>query len=194
MRASRGQPWRPIALLPAVMLLVLTILQVRLTWRVLLAIVAGVRGFLCPAGPLDWLRPAESRSHLGRFVQTAIDGGAWDIIVRKLEQNVTLLFGNPLSLLIPVGLVLFAYVLARPTWWAAAPLRRPFADIPLLRPGLIAIMVMWVIGFALNDSGAAIPAVGATLACPLVIAIALRTLEDQRAARPATTRASRHRR
>ena len=56
---------------------------------------------------------------------------------------------------------------------------------------------MWVVGAALHDSGAAIPAAGATLACPIAIAIAiaLTTLEDERAARPvATTRASRHRR
>ncbi|MEP7192330.1 MAG: hypothetical protein ABI903_05640, partial [Actinomycetota bacterium] len=156
----------PTALLPAVIYLVITILQIKLTWRVLLAIWGGVTGFIVLIALVDWLRPAESRSHLGRFVQTTFDGGAWDVIARKLAQNATLFFSNPLSLLIPVVLLLFGYLLARPTWWAAAPLRRPFADIPLLRPGLIAIMIMWVIGFALNDSGAAIPAVGATLACP----------------------------
>jgi hypothetical protein len=154
----------------------------------------GIGGFLLLLGLLDWLRPVESRSHLGRFVQTMLDGGAWDVIVRKLGQNITLFFDNPLSLLIPVGLAVIAYILTRPTRWAAAPLRPSFARIQLLRPGLIAVMVMWVIGFALNDSGAAIPAVGATLALPLVIAIGLRTLEDERAARPVTTRASRHRR
>ena len=185
----------PPALLPAVILLVMTILQIRLTWLRGLAIGGGVGAFLVLLGLLDWLRPAESRSHMGKFVQTMLDGGAWDIIVRKLGQNTALLFANPLSLLIPVVLVLFAYTLARPNWWAAAPLRRPFARFQLLRTGLIAIVVMWVIGAALNDSGAVIPAVGATLACPLVIAVALRTLEDERAARPvATTRASRHRR
>jgi hypothetical protein len=73
-------------------------------------------------------------------------------------------------------------------------LRRPFEDIPLLRPGLIAIMIVWVVGFALNDSGAAIPAVGAALACPLVIAIALSSFEVEIAAQPVLTRASRHRR
>ena len=83
------------------------------------------------------------------------------------------------------------YVLARPTTRAAGFLRRSFGRVQLLRSGLIAVMVMWVLGFALNDSGAAIPAVGATLAIPLVIAIALRTLEDERLAGPATTRASR---
>jgi hypothetical protein len=184
----------PTALLPAVLFLIVAILEIKKTWRVYLGIGLGVTAFVAAIGLADWLRPAESRSHLGRFVQTAVDGGAWDIIARKLAQNATLFMSNPLSLLIPVVLILFGYVLAKPNWWAAAPLRRPFEDIPLLRPALIAIMIMWVIGFALNDSGAAIPAVGATLACPLVIAIAIRTFDDEWEARPLTTRASRHRR
>ena len=162
-----------------------------MTWRVWLAMAGGVGLFLVLLGLIDWLRPAESRSHLGRFVQTALDGGAWDVIARKLAQNATLFFSNPLSLLIPVVLAIFAYALARPSWWAAAPLRRPFEEIPLLRPGLIAVMILWVLGFALNDSGAAIPAVGATIACPLVIAIAIRTFDDEWEARPLTNRASR---
>jgi hypothetical protein len=180
----------PPALMPAVILLVLTILQIRLSWRRVLVIGAGIGLFVVLLGVLDWLRPAESRSHLGRFVQTVIDGGARDIIIRKLEGNITLLFANSLSLLIPVGLVLLAYVLARPTSRASGSLRRSFRRVPLLRSGLIAVMVMWVIGFALNDSGAAIPAVGATLALPLVIAIAVRTLQEERAAGPASDRAS----
>jgi hypothetical protein len=183
----------PTALMPAVILLVLAILQIRLTWRLVLAIVGGIGAFVILLGLLELLRPAESRSHLGRFMQTALDGGGWDIIIRKLDQNITLLFGSPLSLLIPVALVLFAYILARPASRAAAPLRRSFASVALLRPGLIAVLVMWVIGFVLNDSGAAIPAVGATIALPLVIAIALRTFEDQGESprAPATSRASR---
>ena len=180
----------PPALLPGVILLVLAILQIRLTWRRLLAIGGGVLAFLVLLSLLDWLRPAESRSHLGRFVQTAFDGGAWNIISRKLDQNMSLLLGNPLSWLIPFGLVLLAYILARPESRAARALRRPFGRVRLLRTGLIAVLVMWVIGFALNDSGTAIPPVGVTLAFPLVIAIALKTLEDEMLAGPATTRAS----
>jgi hypothetical protein len=156
-----------------------------------MAIGGGTVGLLVILGLVDWLRPAESRSHLGRFVQTTVDGGAWDIIVRKLEQNITLLLDNPLSLLIPFLLLLFAYLLARPDSSVARPLHRSFERIPLLRPGLIAVLVMWVIGFALNDSGSAIPAVGGTLALPLVIAIGLRTLEKERAAEPTVSRAAR---
>ncbi len=182
----------PPALLPGVILLVLTTLQIKLTWRRWLAIGGGIGGFLVLLSLLDWLRPAESRSHLGRFVQTALNGGAWSIIARKLDQNMSLLLASPLSLLIPVVLVLLAYILAKPTSRAARPLRRSFGRVPLLRPGLIAVLVMWVIGFALNDTGTAIPAVGLTLAPPLVIAIALKALEDELRAEPATTRASRH--
>jgi len=181
----------PPALLPALILLILTILKIRLTWRRLLAVGGGTVLFVVILGLLDWLRPAESRSHLGRFVQTAIDGGAWDIIARKLDQNMSLLFGNPVSLLVPLGLVTLAYIIARPTSRVADPLRRSFGRVQLLRPGLIAVVVMWVIGFALNDSGTAIPANGAALAFPLLIALALRTLEDETFAEPVTTRASR---
>ena len=174
----------PTALLPGVILLVLAVLQIRLTWQRLLAISAGIGFLIALIGLLDWLRPAESRSHLGRFLQTTIDGGSWDVIVRKLEQNFTLLLDNPLSLFVPVLLLLFAYLLARPTSRAASPLRPSFGRVQLLRSGLVAVLVMWVLGFALNDSGAAIPAVGGTLALPLMLAIALRTLEDERTAGP----------
>jgi hypothetical protein len=182
----------PPALLPGVFLLILTILSIRLTWRRWLAIGAGIVGFLVVLSLLDWLRPAESRSHLGRFVQTALDGGAQDIIARKLDQNVALLFVNRLSLLIPVGLVLMVYTVARPASRAARPLRRSFERIPLLRPGLIAVLLMWIIGFVLNDSGAGIPAAGAILALPLVLVIALRTPESETPQESSsTTRAAR---
>ena len=85
----------PPALLPGVILLVLTILQIRLTWRRLLAIGGGIGAFLVILSLLDWLRPTESRSHLGRFVQTTLDGGAWNVIARKVDQNVSLLLSNP---------------------------------------------------------------------------------------------------
>jgi len=191
------------ALLPAVIFLVAAILSIKVTWRVLLAIGGGSSVLVILLSLLDWLRPAQSRSYLGTFVQTALDGSIRDLIVGKVSQNATLLAGNPLTWLIPVVLVIFGCILARPNSRAAAPLRPSFAQIPLLRPGLIAIMIMWVVGLALNDSGAAIPAAGAMLACPLVFAIAIRTFNDETndetndeiaAAQPVLTRASRHRR
>ena len=58
----------------------------------------------------------------------------------------------------------------------------------MLRAGLLAGLVMWVIGFALNDSGTAIPAVERTLAIPLVIAASITALKDDDARARATSR------
>ena len=190
----------PPALLPGVAYFVLTILGIRLTWRRGLLIGGGTVGFLAVLAVADWLRPADSRSHLGRFVQSIIDGTEWDIIGRKLAQNMSILFGSTLTLLVPLGLLFVIYVLARPTSWGSRALQRSFERAPVLRPGLIALVITLVIGFALNDSGTAIPAVGAMLAIPLVIMISVRTLEDESreaaavAHVPYATRASRHQR
>ena len=62
----------------------------------------------------------------------------------------------------PIALVFVIYVLARPTSWGSRALQRSYDQAPTLRPGLIALLVTLTIGFAINDSGVAIPANGAT--------------------------------
>ncbi len=170
----------PPALLPALAFFVLTILGIRLTWKKAVLILGVTAGLFLLVGFLDWLRPTEDRSHLGRFIQAIFDGGALDIVTRKLNQNIDILFGNyRLSLLVPVALIFVIYVLARPTSWGSRALQRSFDRAPTLRPGLIALLMMLTIGFAINDSGVAIPAVAATVAVPLVVAVSVRTLEDE---------------
>jgi hypothetical protein len=182
----------PPALIPGVVYLALAILGVRMTWQRWVALGGTIPVLFLLVGFLDWLRPAESRTHLGRFFQTLIDGGAWDVVSRKFAQNMAILFGNyPLTLLIPVALVFVIYVLARPTSWGSRALQRSFDQAPTLRPGLIALAITLTIGFAVNDSGTAIPAVGATVAVPLIIAVSVRTLEDEARARPGTRAATR---
>lgn len=183
----------PPALLPGVASLVLAILGVRMTWRRGAVIAGGTVALFLLVGFLDWLRPRESRSHLGRFIQAIVDGGALDIIVRKLQQNLSILFGNyRLALLVPVALVFVIYVLARPTSWGSRALQRSFDRAPTLRPGLVAVLVTLTIGFAINDSGVAVPANGALIAVPLIIAVSVRTLLDEANA-GAVSRAARRR-
>lgn len=167
----------PPALLPALALLALAVWRVRWTWRRGLLVVGGTVLFLVLLAVADWLRPASARSHLGSFVQAVLDGTAGDIVVRKLAQNVAFLLGSWLMPIIPVGLVLVVYVLARPTSRASRTLERAYRRAPTLRPGLVALVVMFLIGFALNDSGIAIPAVGGTLMLPLVLEVWVRCLE-----------------
>ena len=168
----------PPSLLPALAYLALAILGIRMTWKRGLLVGGTTVGLFLLVGFLDWLRPPDSRSHLGRFIQSMIDGGAWDIVSRKLDQNVSILFSSALAPLVPVGLAVAIYVLARPTSRGSRSLRRAFEACPTLRPGLVALLVMLTIGFAINDSGVAIPANGAILAIPLIIAISVRVLED----------------
>ncbi|HET7477652.1 MAG TPA: hypothetical protein VFJ97_16720 [Dermatophilaceae bacterium] len=170
----------PPALLPGLAYLLLAVLGVRLTWRRAVLVLGGTAAFLVAIGVLDWLRPSDSRSHLGNFVQAVLDGGAYDIVARKAAQNLAILTGSFLTLLIPVGLVFVILVLARPTSWGARALESAYERAPLLRPGLVALLVTALIGFALNDSGTAIPAVAATVALPLVIAVCVQALLEER--------------
>jgi hypothetical protein len=176
----------PPALLPGLAFLVLAILGVRMTLARSLAVAAGTVVLFLLVGVLDWLRPTDSRSHLGRFIQSTIDGGALDIIARKLSQNINILLGSWMTPLVPIALAFVIYILARPTSWGARALERSFDRAPVLRPGLIAIAVTLTIGFAINDSGTVIPAVGATVAVPLIIAVSVRALEDEAYAETAT--------
>jgi hypothetical protein len=174
----------PPASIPAFAYLTFAVLGVRLTWRRIVLVALGTVAVVTIVSVLDWLRPPADQSHLGKFVQTVIDGGAGSVIQRKLDQNLDILFSSNLTVLVPVGVLFVVLVLLRPTSFGAPALQRAFDRSPVLRAGLLAGLVMWVIGFSLNDSGTAIPAVSAILAIPLVIATSITALEDDGDAEP----------
>ncbi|MDD9207112.1 hypothetical protein PU560_11650 [Georgenia sp. 10Sc9-8] len=176
----------PPALIPAFALLALLTLGVRVTWA-RAAVVLGVTAVLALSfSVVDYLRPPAERSHLGRFVETVLDGGLADVVGRKLAQNVANLFGSTLTFLAIGGIVLVVVVLSRPLrdaarqtdggvsygWLAGgSSLSRLDRDTVMLRPGVAALAVALGIGFAVNDSGIVIPAIGISLAVPLLIAV-----------------------
>ncbi|GAA0317541.1 hypothetical protein [Kineococcus aurantiacus] len=168
----------PPAILPAFGFLALVVAGVRLTPR-RVAVVLGVTVLaLAAISVADWLRPVDDQTHLGRFVQSLLDGGAWQVVERKAAQNLRILYGNwLLSLVLAVAAVFIAFVLARPKVLGVSVLQRAYDRFPVLRPGLGCLLVLLAVGFAVNDSGAAVPAVGAMLAVPLLIACVTRVLE-----------------
>ncbi len=182
----------PPALLPALAYLVLAILGIRMTVKRWLVVVAAVVFVFFAVAGADWLRDPADRSHLGRFIQAMIDGTADDIVVRKAQQNWDILRMNaPLTLLVPVALLFVTYVLARPTSWGSRAMQRSYDGAPTLRPGLVGLVLMLAIGFALNDSGVAIPAVGATLAVPLIVSVSVGYLLEEARTTAPTRRARR---
>lgn len=174
----------PPALVPAFALLTALAAGWRLNWRRVAAILAGGVVVVSAFALADYARPPQDRTHLGGFVETVLNGGLLPVVTRKLQQNLDTVLGNKLTLLAVGGLLLVVFVLGRPLrtvvnerdggpygWLSSgAPLARLADDAPMLRPGLTALAVTLGIGFAVNDSGILIPAVGVALAVPLIVA------------------------
>jgi hypothetical protein len=177
----------PPAILPAFAVLALLVAGVKVSWRRALLIAAVTIVVVVSLSLLDWVRGPGNRTHLGRFVQTAIDGGAWPVIRRKADQNVKIIFTSWLTALLPVAVAFVVLVLARPVAVGVRPLQLAYDRSPLLRHTMIAFGILMLLAAALNDSGLAIPAVAAMVALPLLIAASVRTLEqlDDERARPA---------
>lgn len=122
---------------------------------------------------LDYLRPEEDRSHLGRFVESLVRGDAATIVERKLEANVSLLTTSVLTLMVPLVLVFLAFLIRRP----GGLLPWTFVRVPTLRAGLLAVLVLGLVGALVNDSGVAIPAMAATVAIPVAVAVVVRCMQ-----------------
>jgi hypothetical protein len=122
---------------------------------------------------LDWLRPAEARSHLGAFVQSALDGDAWPVVTRKLDQSVGILIDYPVSWLAVAALGLVAWGLAVQSS-PPGRLLAPLWQVPLLHATGVALVTCLVLGWVLNDSGIAIVAIGLGIAIAALLAVRLR--------------------
>ncbi|WP_345566695.1 hypothetical protein [Nonomuraea rosea] len=126
----------------------------------------------------DWLRPESERTHLGAFVQQFIDGQAWTVIGRKFGAMIGVTVGNwSLTLLSLVALAFLFLVLARPSRWGASALGQAYILAPTLRAGLFGALTCAFVGFLMNDSGIAIPAMALTVAVPLTLAACVRALQ-----------------
>jgi hypothetical protein len=175
----------PPALIPGFLVLALLAAGVRLTWRRVL-LVLGITGVLALSfSVIDWLRPPAERSHLGRFVETVLDGGLWSVVGRKIAQNLANLFGSTLTFLAIGGIVVVVVLLTRPLRNAAhrgrndsygwlvggGSVARIDGDIPMLRPAVVSLAVTFTIAFLANDSGIVLPAIGISLAVPLLVSV-----------------------
>jgi hypothetical protein len=160
-----------LTLIPAAGLTASLILGWRPRLRAVLAWGLSAVGVVVLFGLLDLARPADDRTHLGRLFERIADDG-WSafetVVVRKLDANLSVLTSSVWTLMVPLALAVAAYLL----WVAPGRLRR-LRDEPALRTALPGLGVAGVLGFALNDSGIAVPGmmlgvVGASLAYLLV--------------------------
>lgn len=163
----------PLALLPAFAYLALNAAGLSVTWRRML-LIGGVTALVAGSlGYLDYLRPAQDRTHIGDFVAGLLDNGRTHELTMTVKQNFALLTDQPINLFVPLLLIVVIYALIRPTSRLGRPLAVLDSRIPFLGHGLAAIALVWMISFATNDSGTAIPPAGMLVTVPLVILLAL---------------------
>nr|WP_062341799.1 hypothetical protein [Herbidospora sakaeratensis] len=156
----------------AVFLLLLAGLRVSVARLALIA--AGGAALITVIALADWSRPAEQRTHLGAFVQQVVDGEAGGVLARKLSAMLGTLGNWPLTLLSLVAVAFLFLVLARPREMKVAALSVAYEKAPELRAGLIGALTAAFVGFLINDSGIAIPAMALTVAVPLTLAAVVR--------------------
>jgi len=146
-----------IALVPAFGVGLLLLAGVRPSLRTVgglaLAAVAVLAVFLA----FDLARPEESRTHLARLYESVAERGPGVLtqtVERKAAANLRLLTSSIWALSVPPAAACLAFLLLSPrTTWTAMRER-----MPAVRAGLSAALVLGVLGFAVNDSGIAIPA------------------------------------
>jgi hypothetical protein len=166
-----------LVLLPAVAMVVLAVGGLRVTWT--RAGLIGAAGVLLVAGigVLDWLRPPDQRSHLGRFVQSVLDGTAWQTISRKGDYALRSLTTGPVAWL-TVALVVLGVVLV----WSRSPLRarwftRAQQRWPVLRMLMVGLLIAAAAGSVANDYGTRIATVLFAAAVPMLGQVVLRSAD-----------------
>jgi hypothetical protein len=161
-----------LAALPAFAVTWLALAGQRPRWRALFLWSGVTVVVVVLLGLLDLTRPSEDRSHLGRlFERIADDGlrGLWLVIDRKLDQNLRTITGQPWTWLLVVSAVAIGYLL----WRHRARLVEAFAGEPEFSAAVRGLVVALVLGFALNDSGVAVPGMMLTVALPVALWVVL---------------------
>ena len=130
---------------PVTAVVLVLLAGVALTWRRLLLVVAAALALAVGVALLDYARPAEHQTHVGRFVGEVLHGGAGRTVRRKLDASLAS-FGNA-AMTSFVVVTLAAAAVGRHR--IAAAVRR----VPGLPAAAVGVVMIAVIGTFLNDSG-----------------------------------------
>jgi hypothetical protein len=167
-----------LATVPAAAVLLLLLSGVRIGLRRGLLIAAGTAAVLAVFALADLARPPTARTHLGRLVSSTINSRGADLLVviqRKQSANFSILMSSIWTWVIPVALGLIVFV----TWRRKDLVKSIEEEAPGLRAALWAAIVLSLLGFALNDSGVAVPAMMLAILLPYLTYLSLRAVPDK---------------
>lgn len=172
----------PPALVPAFVIAALLAAGVRLGWWRVVSVLGATGVIVTAIALVDYWQPEAERTHLGRLVQSVVDGEAGQLILRKAGANLSILFSSyfTLSALASTAFLIVLYLASRPgakkrhvAWryrWVMDRNAGLPARIATLRPTAIGMATAFTLGFMLNDSGSSIPATGLAFALPALLA------------------------
>jgi hypothetical protein len=123
-------------------------------------------------------------SDISAFVGHVRNGGADSILRRKVSANVGSLTTTWFTPVVPVLVVVTGLMLAWPARLRLATLSRAMRQLPLLRPLLVALWLVEVLGWLANDSGVSVTATALPLVLPLVIAIVTAAAQEDATGAP----------
>ena len=167
-----------LALVPGLSVTWLLLADRRPRLRTILLIALGAVAAVAVFLAIDLAQPAESRTHLARLFEDVRGRGPSvfvDAIRRKVQTNLRVFGSTIWTYLVPPALAAIGWLLVRPrNRW-----QRVAERYPRLRAGLVACLIVAVLGFAVNDSGIVVPAMMLSFLVPLALLMHL-SLEQER--------------
>jgi hypothetical protein len=155
-------------------------LRIRLTWRSTAIAFGATLLVLAAVTAFDLTRPADARTHLGRFAQEVADRGVsrfTNTISRKIDANLDTWSTSEWRIALVVTVLFVGYLAI----WQRARIGRLVARIPELRAGLVGIAVLALLGYAFNDSGVMVPAAALSVTCLTLVVLLMGEVAGVRA-------------
>ena len=163
-----------LSMVPAYAVTATLLLGWRVRWKLVALYAAGTLALLAVFAAIDLSRPASKRTHLGRMITSGEGSGGLHsvstMLHRKLTENTSVLFGSLWMIMLPVVLAGIAYLVYR----APGRMRGLHERIPQLSAALVGLLIVAVLGTALNDSGIAIAGVMLGVMTPVLVVVTMR--------------------
>jgi hypothetical protein len=162
-----------VSMVPGFTVFAMELAGVRITIRRLVGI--GVAGLVLASGiaVLDWLRPPESQTHLGRFVQRVVDGDATDVVLRKASGAMDTVT-TPGGVLVVIASAVAIAVVFQVKRFEVPALATVYRRWYTSRPMLHSVALVAVLGSLTNDSGVIVAGAMLLTTAPLVVVACLK--------------------
>jgi hypothetical protein len=148
----------------------------RLSWRTVALAAGATVAVLAVVTLVDLARPAEDRTHLGRFVSDVGDDGSFlTTIERKWSTNVRLLGRTIWTWMVPIAAAFMVYVLVIARGW-----QRLLPTGSPLRAGVLGTLTAGLVGWLVNDSGVVVSALVFVYIGPYLTLLALQPDDEPR--------------